>query len=210
MSFKLIVTKLNISNKKFITSHEIKDYCRVLNLDYYYTIRYLTHYRYLIRIFKGIFYIPSIEERKFDKTDMNYFEIIKNGLIIKGVKKWYFGLETALKLNNMTHEYFTIDYVVNDSIFRAKPITILGHKVKFIKLTPKLVSFGIKENNINYSNPEKTILDMFYLKRCNKTELLELSEKLSKTKLVKYSKYYSKKVKKIVKELYSKYYNKNS
>ena len=50
---------------------------------------------------------------------MNYFEIIKNGLIIKGVKKWYFGLETALKLNNMTNEYFTIDYVVNDSIFRV-------------------------------------------------------------------------------------------
>src|SRR3989338_2143413 len=135
MSFKLMVTKLQLSNKKFVTAKEIKESCKEVNLDYYTAIRYLTHYKYLVRIFKGIFYIRTLEERKLNKTDISYHEIIKDALGIKGIKNWYFGLETALKINNLTHEYFTIDCVVSDSLFRAKPITILGHKIKFVKLS---------------------------------------------------------------------------
>lgn len=201
MSLKLIVTKLQLSNKKFITGEELKVSCKEINLDYYTAIRYLTHYNYLVRIFKGIFYIRTLEERKLNKTDIGYLEIIKIALEIKGVKNWYFGLETALKLNNLTHEYFTIDYVVSDSLFRAKPITILGRKIKFVKLSPKLISFGLKKNKLPYSDPEKTTLDMLYLKRYGKGEFLELSEKLSKLKLSKYSKYYGKNIMETVKHL---------
>ena len=57
MTLKLIVMKLEISKKKFITSNEIKRYCKELGLDYYATIKYLTRHKYLVRIFKGIFYI---------------------------------------------------------------------------------------------------------------------------------------------------------
>lgn len=200
MTLKLIVKKLEISKKKFITNYEIKEYCKKLKLDYYTTIRYLTRHKYLIRIFKGIFYIKSIEERKLNKFDIVYFEIIKEALKIKGINRWYFGLETALKLNNLTHEYFTIDYVVSDNLFRANPILIMGHKVKFIKLSSKLI-FGIIGKNIPYSDPEKTLLDLFHLKHYKKEEFKEIAEKLSKNKLTKYSKKYSKKIIDVVKEL---------
>jgi hypothetical protein len=70
MTLKLIVEKLAIDNKKFILSNEIKDYCRKLSLDYLPTIKYLIRNKYLARVFRGIFYVYSIEERKLGKSEM--------------------------------------------------------------------------------------------------------------------------------------------
>ena len=201
MTLKLIVEKLARDNKKFILSNEIKDYCRKLSLNYLPTIKYLIRNKYLARLFRGIFYVYSTEERKWGKSELNSFEILKEALKIKGVKNWYFGLETGLKFNNLTHEYFTIDYVINDKIFRAKPITMMGRKVKFYKLSPKMFSFGIIKKKINYSDSEKTLLDLLYLKHYTKEEFEEIAEELSKTKLLKYAKNYGIRVIGIVKEL---------
>ena len=201
MTLKLIVEKLAIDNKKFIVADEIKDYCRKLSLNYLPTIKYLLRNKYLARIFKGIFYVYSIEERKLGKSEMNFFEILKEALKIKGVKKWYFGLETGLKFNNLTHEYFTIDHVINDKIFRAKPIIIMGRKVKFYKLSLKMFLFGIINKKVNYSDSEKTLLDLLYLKHYSKEEFEEIAEELSKTKLLKYANNYNKRVIDVVREL---------
>ena len=203
MTLKLIVRKLELSDKKFITREELKEYCKKLSLDYYVAIRYLTHYKYLIRILRGIFYIRSIEERKLNKTDINYLEAIKEALKIKGIKNWYFGLSTALKLNNLTHEYFTIDYVINDKLFRAKPFSILGYKIKFIKISSKLTKFGIINKNLPYSDVEKTMLDFVYLKEHGNVKLIpeEIFDSCSKNKLLKYSKNYNKRTIKRLKEM---------
>ena len=201
MTLKLIVEKLARDNKKFILADEIKDYCRKLSLDYLPTIKYLLRNKYVARVFRGIFYVYSIEERKLGKSEMNSFMILKEALKIKGVKNWYFGLETGLKFNNLTHEYFTIDYVINDKLFRAKPIIIMGRKVKFYKLSPKMFLFGVIKKEVNYSNSEKTLLDLLYLKHYTKEEFEEIAEELSKTKLLKYSKNYNKRIINITKEL---------
>lgn len=201
MTLKLVVEKLERDNKKFIISDEIKDYCKTLSIDYLTTIKYLLRNKYLARIFRGIFYVYSIEERKLGKSDMNYFEILKEALYIKGVKNWYFGLETGLKFNNLTHEYFTIDYVINDKIFRAKSFMIMGRKVKFYKLKPKLFTFGIIKNNFNYSDSEKTLLDLLYLNHYSKEEFEEIAEELSKEKLLNYANNYNKRLLNIVERL---------
>ena len=203
MTLKLIVRKLELSDKKFITREELKEYCKKLSLDYYVAIRYLTHYNHLVRILRGIFYIKSIEERKLNKTNINHLEAIKEALKIKGVKNWYFGLSTALKLNNLTHEYFTIDYVVNDKIFRDKPFLIMGYKTKFVKIKSKLTLFGIINKNLPYSDAEKTMLDFIYLKEYGNVKLVpeEIFEKCSKNKLLKYSKSYGKRTIKRLKEM---------
>lgn len=201
MTLKLIVEKLAISDKKFITSEELKEDCRKLSLKYYDVVCYLTRNKYLERIFRGIFYIKSIEERKIGKSDMTFYEILKEALKIKGVNNWYFGLETALKFNNMTHEYFTMDFVISDKLFRAKPMFIMGRKVKFYKLIPRMLSFGILKHTFNYSDPEKTALDLLYLKHYSKLNFEEVAENLSKIKLFKYAKYYNKKVISAIEEL---------
>jgi len=200
MTLKIIVEKLARSSKKIITSGEIKEDCKELKMDYYTTIRYLTHYKYLSRILKGIFYVYSIEERKLKKVDMSFYDILAEALKLKGIKNWYFGLETALKLNNMTHEYFTVDFIMNDKIFRAKPIPIMGRKVKFYKVKPKLLSFGIKKERYIYSDPEKTAIELVYLKHYGELEFEEIAENLSKEKIVRYSKNYdSRKIKPLLK-----------
>ncbi len=202
MTLKLIVKKLELSTKKFITRDTIKKYCKELHLGYYAVIRYLTSNEYLIRILRGIFYVKSIEERKLKKIEISYIEAIRESLKIKGIKNWYFGLESAVKLNNLTHEYFVVETVISDTIFRPKPIDILGTKVKFIKLSKELFKFGLKGNGFNYSDIEKTLLDMVYLGKYNsysedeiKSRVLYLVNNCKKSRLKEYAKHYPKTVK---------------
>jgi hypothetical protein len=208
MRMSIILDKLRIENKEFVTANELKAYCKLTKMNYDLVIRYfVSRKKYLVRIFRGIFYVKSIEEFKLGKSKYNHLELVSKGLELKGVKKWYFGLHTALKLNNMTHEHFTIEEVISDSLFRANPINIDGYKFKFVKLSPSLLDFGIKKENtmLRYSDPEKTILDFIYLSRQDGVPadriIIDVSDwckNISKDKLKKYSKNYPKTVAEIV------------
>lgn len=210
MSITILIKKLNLDENKFIENTLIREYCRKLNLDYNIVIRYLTSKKYLYRIFKGIFYKPSIKERKLGILEIDYLSAVIEALKRKKIKNWYFGLDTAIKFNNLTHEHFAVDFIINDTIFRAKPITILGRKIKFVKLKKELCRFGIKtKNSINFSDIEKTVLDIIYLSRYEglgkneiKPKITDLLKNCSKVKLLRYSKEYNTKVKKFIDESY--------
>jgi len=210
MTYKLLIRRLYLDKEDFIVASTLRKYCKELKLSYYPTIGYLLTNKYLIRILRGIFYIPSIEERKLKKININHMDAIARSLELKGIKNWYFGLETSIKLNNLTHEYFITDYIVNDTLFRPKPIEIMGHKIKFIKLKKSLFGFGIiKNNKINFSENEKTLLDFVYLykyrglsKEDIKNRISELIKHCSAKKTIRYSKKYNKKVAKFVDDVY--------
>ncbi|MCW4009936.1 MAG: hypothetical protein NWF05_04880 [Candidatus Bathyarchaeota archaeon] len=200
----ILLKKLRIDKKEFVTAEELKRYCKALTLNYEKTIKYYVSRGYLIRIFKGIFYVKSLDEVKLSKAKHNHLELVAKGLELKGVKNWYFGLYTALKFNNLTHESFAVDYVVNDKLLRTKPINVAGYKFRFLKLAPKLLDFGILENNLRYSDPEKTILDFIYTWRYNgipkEKIVLDVSEwakDTSKEKIKKYAANYPKTVQEI-------------
>jgi predicted transcriptional regulator of viral defense system len=202
----LLLKKLHIEGKEFVTSDELKLYCKSMGLSYKTVIKYFIHRGYLTRIFRGIFYVKSLDEIKLGKTRYNHLELVAKGLELKGVKNWYFGLYTALKLNHMTHEYFSVDYVVNDKLFRSKPINIAGYKFRFVKLAPKILKFGVIENGLRYSDAEKTILDFIYIWRYNGVpkekitlDISEWSNNLSKEKTRKYATNYPKTVREIAK-----------
>lgn len=172
-----------------------------MDLRYEITIKHLLSRGHLIRIFKGIFYIKTPEETKFNKPKYNYLELVANGLKLKGVKNWYFGLYTTLKFNNLTHESFAVDYVVNDKVLRSKPIKIAGYKFRFAKLSPKLLEFGLIKNNLKYSDPKKTILDFIYIWRYNgilkekiALDISEWAKSLSSEKIKRYATNYPKTV----------------
>lgn len=210
MRLSILVDKLRLEKKEFVTSEEVKEYCKSLKLDYDLVVRYSMWRKYLVRIFRGVFYVKSIEEFKTGKSKYNHLELVAKGLELKKVKNWYFGLHTALKLNNMTHEYFIIDEVISDSVFRANPVNMVGHKFKFIKIVPSLLDFGVVEYKgnytIRYSDPEKTILDFIYLSK-NKDKSPELiamdlkdwTSNISKRKLLMYATKYPKTVERIAK-----------
>lgn len=205
MSYPLLIRKLNLEKKKIINVDLIREYCKKLNLDYNKTITYLTNNKYLVRILKGIFYIKSADERKYDKCDIYYLDAIKEALKLKGVKNWYLGLESAIKRNNLTHEFFVVDHIINDTIFRAKTITVMGNKIKFVKVKSELCTFGINKDKFPYSNIEKTLLDFIYLLKYRgfedpliKNKIIDYVELASKDKLFSYAKHYNKKVEEFV------------
>jgi predicted transcriptional regulator of viral defense system len=136
----LLLKKLRIEEKEFVTSDELKNYCKPMDLNYEATIKYFIYRGYLTRIFKGIFHVKSLDDVKLGKAKYNHLELVSKGLELKGIKNWYFGLYTALKLNNMTHEHFAVDYVINDKLLRPKPMTISGYKFRFLKLSPRLLT----------------------------------------------------------------------
>ncbi len=199
-----------MDKERYLSEEKLKEYCKKLGISYVNAIKYLGKYRYVKRIVRGFFYVPTIGERKLKTGGPSAFEAIAKAMEYKKIKNWYFGLETAIKMNAITHEYFTIDYVVSDTIFRPKPIEIFGRRVKFVKLNKKLFGFGIKKttNGIPYSDLEKTILDLIHLKkhagrpdRVIRDHLIEWTDEADKNRLSKYSKHYSKPVRKALEGL---------
>lgn len=204
----ILLKKLRMDNREFVTSAELREYCKKLKIDYNSAIGHFVSRGHLIRVFKGIFYIKSLDEMKLGKSRYSHLELVSKGLELKGVKNWYFGLYTALKLNNMTHEHFTIDYVINDQMLRVNPMKIAGHKIRFLKLKPALFSFGITNKGARYSDPEKTILDFIYTWRYNgvsKDKIIadvgDWSTNLSKSMFISYAMNYPKTVQGIAREV---------
>ena len=163
MEASLIWKKLVLDGKKISTSKEIRLLAGEIGRDGWRSVKYLQSQEYITRILKGIFYIRSLEERERGGYDHSFYEIVVMALKEKRVKHWYFGLETALKMNNMTHEYFNEEYVLTSSFRTTKVITIMDIRYKFIKRSKKYFDDGIiKKKIIRYSDPEKTVLDLAY------------------------------------------------
>jgi len=209
MKSTILMKKFYLEGKEFVTSDEIKEYCILLNLNYEKIVNYFISRGYLSRIFRGIFYVKSLEELKLGNRKYSYLELVNRGLELKKVKNWYFGLYTALKINNITHEYFTIDYIISENFYRSKVINIEKRKFKFIKIKPDLLTFGIIENGIRYSDLEKTILDFIYLwiynnnpKKKILTDISEYIGAVKEEKILFYTKNYPNSVKEIIEELF--------
>jgi len=203
MTMSALLKRMQLDGKGFLTADELKAYCKSMRVDYDIVVRYFGMRNYLVRIFRGVFYVKSPEELKLGRSKYTHLELVAKGLELKSVKQWYFGLHTALKLNNMTHETFTVEDVINDKLFRANPFTIAGYKFKFSRLSSSLLDFGITkaEKDVRYSDPEKTVLDFIYLWRYNGipdgkivSDVRGWSKNVNKARMREYSKKYPKTV----------------
>lgn len=165
----MIWKKLVLEGIKVVPSERIKELAVRTGKDEVRSVRYLQEHGYIYRILKGIFYIKGPEEIESRSFKYSIYEMVSEALRLKGVKNWYFGLETALKMNQMTHEYFTVNYVITDSFRTTKLIGILDSKFMFMKWSSrgdtdqwrKKVITG-NACSIYWSNKEKTVLDLSY------------------------------------------------
>jgi len=187
------------------TKDEIKEACKRFDSDPDSTTNFMISYGYLVRILRGLYYVKTVEEFELKKSPGAY-KILFLGLNKLKVK-WYFGLYTGLRLNGLTHEFFDTIFVLNDQIYRPKAIKIAGEKVKFVKLTGKLVEFGIvNEDYKRFSDVEKTLLDLIYISRYRSvpegriTSMIEeYKEEVRTAKVLDYLRFYPKAVEKVVK-----------
>ncbi len=208
MKSDVILRKLYRENRKFVTSEVLKEYCGAAGFKYENVMRHFIPRGYLVRIFKGIFYVRSPGEFKLNRIEYDPLKLVAAGLELKGIKNWYFGLHTALKLNNLTHEYFHVSEVINDTILRTRPMDIAGTKFKFLKVKPNLFNFGVNKDDIRYSDPEKTILDLIYLWNYGgvpqRRVIMNISEwypHLSNSKLDEYLPNYPKSVRNVIEKV---------
>jgi predicted transcriptional regulator of viral defense system len=209
MKTPIIWKKLLLDKRKIVLSKDIHAMARQLNKNEKGSVDYLQRHGYIVRILRGFYYVKTPEERQLNKLDNSIHEIIAMVLKEKGVNKWYFGLETALKFNNMTHEYFSVNYVITNSYETTKTIKILDTKFRFLKWNDKHFTFGItKEGQLRYSDKEKTVLDIAYRTYRNKTKdpyilnlIREYSSQLDNEKLMDYLTNYSVRFQKLGEQL---------
>jgi predicted transcriptional regulator of viral defense system len=209
MKTPMVWKKLIIDELKIVTAQDIQKLAQLIGKDGHRSIDYLQRHGFIFRILKGIFYIKSPEERERNFFQYSIYEIIAMAMKVKGVRNWYFGLETAFKFNDMTHEYFSVNYAITDSYRTTKVIEIIGMKFQFIKWSKNHFGFGIiKKDGLRYSDKEKTVLDLAYkrfLKEKNSDSLAailkEYEQTLYKEKLNDYVKHYPKRFSEAVGEL---------
>jgi len=196
-----IDTILREANSKVLTRKDFDSLANKYKFDKEVLRRVMLNKGYLITIFRGVYYLRSYEEKKLNSLKYSAYELLSLGLEKKGIK-WYFGLNTALKFLGLTHEIFPTNIVINDKFNRTKPMKIAGSSFFFVKLKPSLF-FDIKkektENGVflYYSDLEKTLLDLIYLKK-----EIDLNEyKFNKSLFLKKSNRYNRIVKKKIEEM---------
>jgi hypothetical protein len=195
---KEVLQKIRRDNRKFITSKEIEQHCNEMYINYKLSSDYLISRGYLVQILENIYYIKSSDEYRENKIKFSLLELVGKSLGLGNVKNWYFGLYTAFNLNKVNYNHKDeMFYIINDHIRSNIPIKILGKKFRFLKFKDSLLKFGIINNKINYSNHEKTILDLLYLWDSNHknenrvlVDLAKLLNGTSKEKIIEYSQYY--------------------
>ena len=204
----IIWEKLLLNNVRIVQSDEIRAMAQDIGKDYARSLRYLLEHRYLMRILRGIFYVLDQEEREGGSNKRTIYELVSEALAIKGARHWYLALETALKLNGLTHEYFTVNYVITDNYRTTKVIGIGDLRFRFSRWRGEMFSFGLKrEFDLIFSDKEKTILDMVhrnYLhskdRKYSVAPLREYSRELDKKKVREYLAHYNARVREIVEE----------
>jgi predicted transcriptional regulator of viral defense system len=187
------------------TKDEIKEACKRFDANPDNTTNYMISYGYLVRILRGLYYVKTFEEFELRKSP-DIYKILFLSLNKLNVK-WYFGLYTGLRLNGLTHEFFDTIFVLNDQIYRPKEIKIAGEKVKFLKLSSKLVDFGVvNESDKRFSDVEKTLLDLIYISRYRSVPegriismIGDYGKRVRNDKVLEYLRFYPKAVEKVVK-----------
>lgn len=205
-----VLKKIRQENKEFISYEELKKYSKELYYNHRVISNYLISRGYLVNVLDNIYYVKTIDEIRKNTLKYPILELVAKALKQKRVKNWYYGLYTAFELLNIDYEnqdeYL---YIINDRFLINKPIEILGKKFRFLKVKNAFFNFGTINKKVKYSDLEKTILDLIYLWEYNhineKIILIKLSKLLDldgilEEKILKYSQYYPKSNKNILKK----------
>ena len=154
-------------------------------------LKYLSRHRYIRRIFAGVYYINSFDERARNFCEFEDKEILF-AVLNKLRIKWYVGLGYSLYLQGKKWQTPNQISIVNTEFSGIK--YIFGLKVRFFK-TKESLFFGLKqmktdkEINYFYSDLAKTYIDSVYFKERSNL----ISVKHTKEYLKRYPKWVGKK-----------------
>ncbi len=118
----------------------------------------------MLPLFRGFYYVRSPEELRLNTERHDPLELFALAAQAKGIGEWYFGLDTAVRLNGLSHESLREESVIGRSLYRIHGVPIGSRRFIIHKWGPKLFEFGLyRRGAYRVSDPEKTVLDLAYL-----------------------------------------------
>lgn len=156
-----LLSELREKEKQFITRTELESLASKYNLNFKNIIRSMSTRKWIKVIFRGVYYIPSLEEKNTGNSDLSALELISQGLKYKNITNHYFGLHSALWKNGIIDEPKK-HTIINDKK-QQKERKTLNKKIEFLKISPRYTKNGIIQDSIPYSDLEKTVLDLIYI-----------------------------------------------
>ncbi|NNN17094.1 MAG: hypothetical protein HKL79_01850 [Thermoplasmata archaeon] len=150
--------------REVLTSEELREMARRIGARPEHVVRHLRREGYLLPLFRGFYYVRTPEEVRLHTERHDPLELFALAARAKGIREWYFGLTTALRLNGLTHEDRREETVVSRSFYRIRGVPIGSRRFVIHKWDPALFGFGLgRRGTYRISDPEKTILDLAYL-----------------------------------------------
>lgn len=150
--------------REVLTSRDIIEMARRLGIRPDHALRHLRREGYVLPLFRGLYYVRSPEEIRLDSERHDALELFALAARAKGIGDWYFGLDTALRLNGLSHESTRVESVVSRSFYRIRGVPIGSRRFIIRKWDSKLFGFGLfRRGRYRVSDPEKTVLDLAYL-----------------------------------------------
>jgi hypothetical protein len=152
------------TKRDVVAGNDIAELAHRLGHKPEHVVRHLRREGYILPLFKGHYYVRRSEEMRLGEERFNSFEMFALAADAKGIGRWYFGLNTALRLNGMTYEDCREEDVICDRFYRIKGVAIGGRVFVIHKWVASILEFGFLEKNLyRYSDPEKTVLDLAYM-----------------------------------------------
>lgn len=159
---RLIWETLSRERERVVPKRRIAELANRIDLNAASAIRTLSKTDRIVPLFKGFYYLREPNEILLHATT-SPLDLFARGAKAKGIGSWYYGLDTALRLNGMTHEYRNDELVISDAFYRPNGITMAGRRFVILKWRPSLTRFGMKrKGNYFWSDPEKTVLDLAF------------------------------------------------
>lgn len=194
--------------REVLTSREVADMAARVGIRPENALRHLRREGYLLPLFRGYYYVRSPEEIRLGRKRLGSLELFSLAARKKGIGPWYFGLETALRLNGLTHEDRREETVVSANLYRIGGVPIGGTRFVIHKWGPELFGFGIvRHGSYRFSDREKTVLDLAYLDfwrsrrtRARSWSWVEYLSSVDVGRLRRYLRHYPTEVRKVVRE----------
>ncbi len=114
--------------------------------------------------FKGIFYVRTSSELLTKTLPLDSLILATLACNKKFGKEWYFGLQTALKLNELVGvQTATKTFIITKKQVRTKIRSMGSREFIFSKIKIPSDQGVIEKNGLRYSDPVRTVLDFLHL-----------------------------------------------
>ena len=194
--------------REVLTSRDIVEMADKVGIRPENAARHLRREGYLVPLFRGFYYVRTPEEVRLHTARHGPLELFALAARAKKIGEWYFGLDTALRLNGLTHEDRREETVVSRSFLRVHGISLGARRFVIHKWGPDLFGFGLeRRGNFRFSNREKTVLDLAYADywkarrgRSPREGWREYLPSVDSTTLHRYLPHYPKEIRRMVEE----------